>query len=223
MENNEYLLMRGQHKIIAAHEMKLVARYNFLNVLSALALLEPLKLDEEKQLAALKEYSGLEHRCEWVAQINDIQFYNDSKGTNTGATVAAIEGFDDQSIAKKTTILIAGGVGKDADFTDLGHVITTKVKSTILMGVDSSIIKNSALQAGAKNDSLYMVYSMQDAVLTANKLAEPGDIVLFSPACASFDMYKNYQQRGDDFKAKVNSLADNKQSPVQKRVLSNVG
>ncbi len=213
-------LLKGQHKILAAHEMKLVGRYNYLNVLAALALLEPLNLDEEKQCQAIKEYIGLEHRCEWVAKVNDVEFYNDSKGTNTGATIAAIDGFDKASRVDKTTVLIAGGMGKDADFTELGQVINCKVKSTVLMGVDSVLIRDCALQAGAGNDSLYMVDSMQDAVLTANKLADPGDVVLFSPACASFDMYQNYQQRGDDFKEKVKQLYQTNQQSIN-RALKN--
>ena len=209
-------LVKGKRTIISSNEMKMVGQYNYLNVLAALALLEPLNLDKEKQLEAIKEYSGLEHRCEWVIKINDVEFYNDSKGTNTGATIAAIDGFDDLLSDNKVTILIAGGMAKDADFTELGKVIQQKVKSTVLLGVDSPLIKDCALQAGAKNDSLYMVNTMEEAVLTANKLAEPGDVILFSPACASFDMYQNYQQRGRDFKEKVGQLAQ------QKGVLKNV-
>jgi len=87
-------------------------------------------------------------------------------------------------------------------------VIEKKIKFTVLMGVDSGQIKSSALRAGAKNDNFYTVDSMQDAVLTANKLAGSGDVVLFSPACASFDMYQNYMKRGDDFKEKVLVLKD---------------
>lgn len=210
---NHFHLMKGEHQIVASNEIKLVGKYNYLNILAAVALLEPMNLNEQQQLAAIKEYSGLEHRCEWVTEINDVEFYNDSKGTNSGATIAAIDGFDD-GLKDKKTILIAGGMGKDADFTELGHVIKTKVKSTVLMGVDSNLIRDCALQAGAENDSLYMVESMQDAVLTANDLAEPGDVVLFSPACASFDMYLNYQQRGDDFKEKVKQLSQTNQQSI---------
>ena len=205
--NNSYTLKKGRHNIIQANEVKLKGTYNYLNILAALALLEPLQLDENKQIAAIKEYSGLTHRCEWVDKIAGVQYYNDSKGTNIGATIAAINGFDssdsDNEASNSTTILIAGGVGKDADFTELGEVIEKKIKSTVLMGIDSDSIKASALKAGARNDSLYTVSSMQEAVLTANKLAEAGDVVLFSPACASFDMYENYMKRGDDFKEKV--------------------
>lgn len=199
-------LIKGSHKIIKSNETKLIGTYNYLNILAALALLEPLQLDESRQLAAIREYNGLEHRCEWVAEFDNIQFYNDSKGTNTGAAIAAIDGFD-----KKTVILIAGGVAKDADFTELGHVIATRIKFTILMGVDADEIKLSALSAGARGDSLYSVDSMQQAVQKACELAESGNVILFSPACASFDMYQNYQQRGDDFKEKVMTWIFSKQ------------
>jgi len=203
--NNEFVLMKGQQKIVASSELKITSGFNYLNILAALALLEPLQLNEEKMIKAIKDFTGLAHRCEWVVKMNEIQFYNDSKGTNTGATIAAIDGFDNGK-SKKTTILIAGGVGKNADFTAIGEVIKKKIKSTVLMGIDAGLIRDCALSAGAENDSLYLVDSMQDAVMTAYQLAEPGDVVLFSPACASFDMYQNYQQRGDDFKEKVNHL-----------------
>jgi len=180
-------------------------------VLAALALLKPLRLDLNRLIKSIKEYCGLSHRCEWVADVNGVEFYNDSKGTNTGATIAAIDGFEvNNSLEhdKRTLILIAGGVGKDADFKELGKVIEKKIKFTVLMGVDSGQIKSSALHAGAKNDDFYTVDSMQDAVLTANNLAGSGDVILFSPACASFDMYQNYMKRGDDFKEKVLVLKD---------------
>jgi len=200
-DHSSYRLNKGQHTIIQSTDIKLKGIYNYLNVLSALALLEPLQLDEQKQVESIKEYHGLAHRCEWVDEINNVQYYNDSKGTNVGATIAAINAF-----SSVDTILIAGGVGKDADFTELGSVIEKKIKSTVLMGVDSGIIKACALKSGAKNDSLFTVDSMQEALLTANKLAQAGDVVLFSPACASFDMYQNYMKRGDDFKEKVLAL-----------------
>lgn len=205
--NHLYTLKKGMHTIIQSNEVKLKGTYNYLNILAALALLQPLQLDENLQITALKEYNGLAHRCEWVDKIAGVQYYNDSKGTNVGATMAAINAFDSSdsgnSVANSTTILIAGGVGKDADFSELGEVIVNKIKATVLLGIDSDSIKSSALKAGARNDSLYTVSSMQEAVLTANKLAEAGDVVLFSPASASFDQYQNYMKRGDDFKEKV--------------------
>lgn len=206
--NNEFLV-KGNSEIIQTNDIRIKGIYNYLNVLAALALLEPLQLDQQKQIKAINEYSGLPHRCEWVAKINGVEFYNDSKGTNTGATIAAINGFEldsNKDSSQRTVILIAGGVGKDADFTELGKVIKQKIKSTVLMGIDSALIKSCALNAGAKNDSLYAVDSMLEAVSAAAGLAESGDLVLFSPACASFDMYPNYMKRGDDFKEKVAAL-----------------
>lgn len=209
-----YTLKKGEHEIIQSNVIKLKGTYNYLNILAALALLEPLQLDEQKQIQAIKKYRGLAHRCEWVDEIDNVQYYNDSKGTNTGATIAAINAFS----SDRTTILIAGGVGKEADFSELGEVIEKKVKSTVLMGEDADIIKECALNAGAENDSLYTVSSMQEAVLTASQLAEADDVVLFSPACASFDMYQNYIQRGDDFKEKVLALSLNKNSLHKDRI-----
>lgn len=234
LEKSEHscTLKKGQRKIIGSNDIKLKGTYNYLNILAALALVEPLHLDEQQQVEAIKNYHGLAHRCEWIDEIDGVQYYNDSKGTNTGATIAAINGFEhssysvnksdsdvDSTALKSTTILIAGGVGKDADFTELGELIEKKIKSTVLMGIDSKQIKSSALKAGARKDSLYTVSSMQEAVLTASKLADSGDNVLLSPACASFDMYQNYMQRGDDFKEKVMAL----KTLVQKRGLQNVG
>lgn len=203
--NHSYRLNKGSHTFVQSDELRLKGIYNFLNILAALALLEPLKLNEQQQNNAVKNYKGLAHRCEWVEAIAGVQYYNDSKGTNTGATIAAIKAFETNNRDPKT-ILIAGGVGKDADFSELGKVIERKIKATILMGADSGIIKKTALKAGTKNKALYTVDSMQDAVLTANKLAKTGDVVLFSPACASFDMYQNYIKRGEDFKEKVRAL-----------------
>ncbi|MCK5538680.1 MAG: hypothetical protein KAI79_17785, partial [Bacteroidales bacterium] len=144
------------------------------------------------------------HRCEWVKTIAGIAYYNDSKGTNTGATIAAINAFSENK--QNGLILIAGGVAKNADFRTLGNIIKKKVKFTILIGIDALQIKQCALLAGADNDHFYHANSMNDAVFTANTLAHSGDMVLLSPACASFDMYHNYIQRGDDFKKNVDSL-----------------
>jgi len=200
------ILTQANKKILQTKEIKLKGKYNYLNVLAALALLKPLHLDLEQQIRSIKDYSGLPHRCEWVDSVNGIDFYNDSKGTNTGATIAAINGFevkDSLEHDKRTVILIAGGVGKDADFKELGEVIKKKIKFTILLGIDAQQIKTSAINAGAVNDEFYSVSSMHDAVATAKGLAKSGDVILFSPACASFDMYQNYMKRGDDFKKNV--------------------
>ncbi len=203
LQDNKFLYHDKQF-IMTAQDIKIKGTFNYLNVLAALALLVPLQLDKNKQYRVIKQYNGLEHRCEWVSDIEHISFYNDSKGTNTGATIAAIQAFDEL----EQVILIAGGVGKGANFDDLGEVISNKVKATILLGTDADKIKNSALKLGAKKESFYPVTTMSEAVFVAKSLAQIGDVILFSPACASFDRYQNYMQRGDDFKKCVLSLQE---------------
>ncbi len=208
LKNGEFLV-KNTTELMPLSALKLKGTYNYVNVLAALALLQPLQLDMAKQLAAAADYHGLAHRCEWVANINGVNYFNDSKGTNTGAAIAAIDGLEavaNKAAVQRQLILIAGGVGKDADFSQLGEVIAQKIKATILLGVDAELIKNCALDAGAQNDSFYRAESMSDAVTTAAELAVSGDMVLLSPACASFDMYQNYMQRGDDFKQQVQRL-----------------
>lgn len=208
LKNGEFLAIDNE-VLIAGTELKLKGIYNYLNVLAALALLAPLQLDRQKQLIAIKAYHGLAHRCEWVDDIAGVAYFNDSKGTNTGAAIAAIDGFElaeNKQQAQRHLILIAGGIGKDADFTQLGAVIAKKIKATVLIGSDADLIKDCALAAGAKNDSFYYAESMAIAVSKAAGMAKIGDVVLLSPACASFDMYQNYMQRGDDFKAQVRAL-----------------
>lgn len=209
-ENHHYLLKKGDHTIIESKAIKLTGTYNYMNVLAAVALLEPLKLDESIQQKVISEFSGLSHRCEWVDEIQGVQYYNDSKGTNTGATIAAINGFESViNSSNGRLFLIAGGVGKDADFDPLAVMIKQKVYMTLLLGQDASIIRESALVIGVPENQLILCKSMQEAVATANELANEGDIVLLSPACASFDLYENYVQRGNDFKSKVHALKEN--------------
>jgi UDP-N-acetylmuramoylalanine--D-glutamate ligase len=202
--NKQNVLFKNDQAMISAHDIQLKGRFNYLNILAALALLEPLQLNMVKQLQAIRAYQGLAHRCEWVANIDGVDFYNDSKGTNSGATIAAINGFSMSQ--NRQLMLIVGGVGKGADFSLLGQIIAKKIGSTILLGIDSLLIKQQALQAGALNDSFYEVDTMSDAVIIAASLAKSGDLVLFSPACASFDQYQNYMERGDDFKKSVLAL-----------------
>ena len=149
-------------------------------------------------LGALQDFSGLPHRCQWLMNINGVDWYNDSKGTNVGATCAAIEG-----LAKnRQLILIAGGDGKHADFSPLAKAIKDCVKAVILIGKDAGLI-DEALASGSQR---YFATSMEAAVSTAARLAQTEDIVLLSPACASFDMYQDYQQRGDEFRKAVQAL-----------------
>ncbi len=185
-----------------ANDLKINGLHNYLNVLAALALIEPLNLTKEKVQQALLTFTGLPHRCEWVDCVANKTFYNDSKGTNIGATIAAIEGFE------QPLVLIAGGVGKKADFNVLAEVICHKVYSLILFGQDAKIIKDAVVSVVDKNgtensnlliESIVVVENLSQAVLEAYKRAKQASVILFSPACASFDQYENYKQRGEDF------------------------
>ena len=193
-------LTRGNEVLLSEDNIKLKGTFNYLNILAAIALLQPLHLNKQKLITAIQEFKGLTHRCEWITAINHVDFYNDSKGTNPGATIAALNSFS------QPEILIAGGVGKDADFTELGILMSEKIKACVLLGTDADKIKAAALRAGTKLDLIHQVNSMQEAINTAFKLAERGDVVVFSPACASFDMYKNYIERGEDFTHRVLEL-----------------
>jgi len=193
-------------QIMPVDEISITGKHNYSNILATLALLEPFAISNSILAKAIKTYKGLAHRCEWVANIEDVNYYNDSKGTNAGATVAAINSYD------RPKILIAGGIGKDADFSELAKVINHKIKHVLLMGQDALKIKKSieseqfSISEKAELLSIEMVKNMQEAVKRAQQLAHSGELVLFSPACASFDMYKNYVERGNDFVNKVKQL-----------------
>ncbi len=188
-------------KIMPVSEIAISGKHNYSNILATLGLLEPFVLSYSSMITAIQTYKGLAHRCEWVANIGQVDFYNDSKGTNVGATIAAINSYD------KPKLLIAGGVGKNADFSELGKTVNQKIKHVILLGEDAELIKqaiekeqlNKEVEDKQELISIEMTENMQQAVIIAQQLAQQGDLVLFSPACASFDMYKNYIERGEDF------------------------
>jgi len=184
-------LYHGGQKLMPVAEMLLKGRHNVSNALAALALGYAIDLPIKSMLAVLKNFSGLPHRCEWVADIRGTSWINDSKGTNPGATCAAIEGL----AGKDDLVLIAGGDGKGADFSALADSVTGRVHAVVLIGRDAKII------AAALGDKTRIDFadSMDAAVQLAARLARPGDKVLLSPACASFDMFRDYQDRGHKF------------------------
>ena len=155
----------------------------------------------QTMLETVKTFKGLSHRCQTVAKINSVLYVNDSKATNVGATLAALKGFG--SAANKNLILIAGGQAKDQDFTDLKQTVSDYVKLLILIGEDAdklgSVLKDCCQQI--KTDSL------EEAVAQTHQLAKTGDIVLLSPACASFDMYSGFEERGRCFHNAVVAMA----------------
>ena len=190
-------LLRGTTKLAEVEQITLQGEQNRANILAAMALVKMAGVALRPcVIGAALNYGGLPHRCEIVAEVNGVKWINDSKGTNAGATIAAIEGFQQE------LVLIAGGKGKGADFSPLAEKIKQCVKHTILFGEDADIISESF------DSSLphTRVDLLEQAVMQAKKLARPGAVVLFSPACASFDMFDNYEHRGNVFKQLVLEL-----------------
>jgi len=204
-KNNEFGLQDGfltydQEKLIASKDLKIKGRHQIANALAALALGHAVHLPFSAMCKALADFPGLMHRCTWVRNLNGVDFYNDSKGTNVGATLAAISGLGEEISGK--IILIAGGLGKDADFSELKAAVIKYVSSVILIGKDAKKIASDL----ANIAPILFAYSMQEAVEIAYKQAKPGDSVLLSPACASFDMFKNFEHRGELFTSNVRNL-----------------
>ncbi|MES9880193.1 MAG: UDP-N-acetylmuramoyl-L-alanine--D-glutamate ligase [Sedimenticola sp.] len=194
-------LCHGEQGLLAVSEMKIPGRHNIANALAALAMGSLLKLPMPAMLAALQQFPGLHHRTQFVAECEGVRWYNDSKGTNVGACIAALEGLH-SGRGSDRTVLIAGGDGKGADFSPLVPVVATTARAVILIGRDAPLIA----QALAGGVTLLHAESMDEAVGLAAEEAEEGDRVLLSPACASFDMFRDYQQRGDQFMDAVRRL-----------------
>ena len=190
-------IFHGDSEIMNLYEVSLIGSHNHANVMAAMALVDACGVSKEVMIHVAKHFKGLSHRCELVAIKDGVSYINDSKATNVGATVAAIEGLDSHL---GDLYLIAGGDGKGADFKPLIPALNNVTK-LITLGRDGPKI------AKLKQDTIE-VDSMAEAVKKAAKLASSGDIVLLSPACASLDMYKNFMARGDDFRQCVELLAD---------------
>ncbi len=191
IDGKQYLCF-GNEAWLCIDELKIKGQHNAANALAALALGQYLNLDIGAMLDTLREFTGLPHRTQWVAQHNAVAWYNDSKATNVGATLAAIQGLPGQHV------LIAGGEGKGADFSALRE-LASRLRAVVLIGRDAKII------AAALGDSVTHMYAtdMRQAVQLSADLAKPGDNVLLSPACASFDMFNNFEHRGDVFMHEV--------------------
>jgi UDP-N-acetylmuramoylalanine--D-glutamate ligase len=197
-DNGEVWLCQGDNKIIKQDELGIKGEHNVANALAAMALATSVNVPVEAMVKTLKRFSGLEHRCQRVATINNVNWFNDSKATNVGACIASIKGLCDLG----KIILIAGGDSKGADLSSLSPIIKQYVKHVLLMGVDAKKIAN-VIGSEVIHD---FVMEMNEAVNIASNVAEAGDVVLLAPACASLDMYENYRQRGDAFVAAVNTL-----------------
>ncbi len=193
-------LAKGEKLLLHLSQLKLFGLHNAANALAALALAESVSLSMDACLSVLQTFTGLPHRCEWVRKYQDVQWINDSKGTNVGATLAALQGLAFDIPGK--WVLIAGGLGKNADFTPLKALIEQHCRAVVLIGEAATELENLLKSTVPCNRAT----SMEDAVHRASLLARAGDGVLLSPACASWDMFKNFEARGDAFKAAVNAL-----------------
>lgn len=190
----------GSQPLLAVTALPIIGKHYQANALASLAIGYGMGLPFEDMLSVLKTFQGLPHRCQLIREHHGIKWFNDSKGTNVGATVAAIQGLGAE--LNKQLILIAGGVGKEADFSPLAPFIARHVRHTILFGQDAKHIAKVIADQGAVS----YASDMADAISQANHLSQPGDCVLLSPACASFDMFRHYAHRGDVFTAIVNQL-----------------
>jgi len=189
-------IAKGRECWMPASAVRIPGRHNLANALAALALGDALSFPREAMLQVLEAFQGLPHRTQWVAKVGGVHWFNDSKATNPGAALAAIHGFDGP------LVLIAGGQGKGADFSGMAAGIGTGVKAVVLLGEAAEEI-DAALQGKVITQR---AADMFDAVRQAAALAVSGDTVLLSPACASFDMFRDYQQRGELFMQAVLEL-----------------
>ncbi len=225
-------LVQGERFLLPLSELPLAGLHNAANAMAALALCASLGFDANALLPALRGFRGLPHRVERIADLNGVTWYDDSKGTNVGATVAALNGIGghlavvrrdlpppDREVGSdgvslpaagqksdRKIILIAGGEGKGQDFSPLRKALALHARAAVLIGRDGPLIEKAILGAGAAGVVIQSARDMDDAVRRAYALARPGDAVLLSPACASFDMFRNYEHRAQVFAAAVRAL-----------------
>lgn len=191
---DEIWLCNGMQQLINAADLHIKGAHNAANALAAIALCRAIGLEYAPLLNALYNFKGLPHRVQWVTNIDDVDYYDDSKGTNVGATCAALSGFPQK------VVLIAGGDGKGQDFTPLQSPVSQNARAVVLIGRDAALIEQVLL---ATEVPMYHAQDMHEAVAIARRVAQAGDAVLLSPACASLDMYKNYVSRAEAFVSAV--------------------
>jgi len=191
-------LCRGRQRLIAVEDLKITGEHNLANALAALALGEAAGLTPEVMTDALRSFAGLPHRCQWVGQYNGVTWINDSKATNVGAAIAAIEGIPGEKL-----ILIMGGQGKGQDFSVLRDAVARRARGVVLIGEDAPSLRDAL----GKLVPVESAGTMQEAVNKAAQMAQTNDTVLLSPACASFDMFNGFEHRGEIFIESVRSLS----------------
>jgi len=204
-------LAQGAQMLMDTGELRIAGLHNAANALAAIALCQAIGIDLAPLLQTLRRFKGLPHRVEWVAEIGQVAFYDDSKGTNVGATCAAIAGLGKPA---QKIVLIAGGDGKGQDFTPLRAPVLEHGRAVVLIGRDADAIA-TAIGAGVPT---VRAHSLESAVDQAFEAAHQGDAVLLSPACASFDMFRNYVHRAEVFVGAVHALA-NRQVPATGRAM----
>ncbi|MBX8512668.1 UDP-N-acetylmuramoyl-L-alanine--D-glutamate ligase [Pseudomonas cichorii] len=200
-ENGEKYLAFQFDNLMPVRELKVRGAHNQANALAALALGHAVGLPFDAMLSSLRTFTGLEHRCQWVRELAGVHYYNDSKATNVGAALAAIEGLGADITGK--LVLIAGGDGKGADFSGLRAAVAAHCRAVVLLGRDAELIAQALGDAAP----LVRVSTLEESVQRSAELAQEGDAVLLSPACASLDMFKNYEERGRLFAQAVEGLS----------------
>jgi UDP-N-acetylmuramoylalanine--D-glutamate ligase len=194
-------------RLMPADALRIKGRHNASNALAALALCTAIDIPMGPLLHGLREYKGEPHRMQSVAIIEGVEYIDDSKGTNVGATLAALNGLGQSGSStgsRSKIILIAGGEGKGQDFSPLSQALARHAKAVILIGRDAPAIRGAIESSGI---TIHDAGALEQAVESAAEIAESGDLVLLSPACASFDMFKDYAHRAQVFIDAVNELA----------------
>ena len=199
MVYDTYLAVDG-NKVLNVNEMRIYGEHNHLNALACMALADAVGISRDAQITALRNFSGLPHRCQLVKKIKGVSYYNDSKATNVASTEAAISGL--KGLHKNGIILLAGGLGKGQDFTPLKRYLGHEVSAVYCFGKD----KQKLLDLSDKY--CFDVETMEQGLNEAYKVAKEGQAVLLSPACASFDQFKGFEQRGQVFVDLVTKLQE---------------
>lgn len=196
-DNNIIAMINNEQVTIPVEEIAIEGKHNVKNAMAATLVAQMMRVRKQSIRESLSNFQGVEHRLEKVAKINRVQYINDSKATNVNATYFALESMT------APTVWIVGGVDKGNDYDELLPFVHEKVKAIICLGIDNEKIKHTFSNIV---DNMVEVVNMEEAVLMANSFAEEGDTVLLSPACASFDLFKSYEDRGNQFKNEVYKL-----------------
>jgi len=199
--NQGAVLARGAQALLAADQLKIRGDHNVANALAALALGESVGLPLDSMVQTLSNFTGLAHRCQWVRNRDGVAWFNDSKGTNVGATLAAVDGLSSTLGQEGRIVLLAGGQGKGQSFSELKAPLQSKARAVILIGEDAQLIASQL-----DHQNTIIAQTLNEAVDIAATQASRGDLVLLSPACASFDMFRGYEDRGDQFVELVEGL-----------------